>query len=171
MRQAAAMHDDALTAAAADVAKRLIARDQSLAVAESSAGGLISSALLAVPGASAFYRGGVVIYTLDGAQRLLGDTAELPAGVRGSSQPFSAYLARTVTLKLDADWGIGETGAAGPSGNRYGDPAGYAWLSIAGPNDILRSEHALTGSDDRAANMQTFAATALRVLAAALASD
>jgi nicotinamide-nucleotide amidase len=162
------MPDDPLSAAAALVAERLIARGQLLAVAESSAGGLISASLLSVAGASAFYRGGVVIYTLEGAARLLGDAAELPAGVRSSSQPFSAYLARTVARKLDADWGIGETGAAGPSGNRYGDPAGHAWLSVAGPDAVLRSEHALTGRDDRTANMRTFATTALALLADAL---
>jgi nicotinamide-nucleotide amidase len=158
-----------LAAAAADVAERLIAREETLAVAESSAGGLISAALLAVPGASAFYRGGVVVYTLDGAQRLLGDAAELPAGVRGASEPFAAYLARAAAVKLDADWGVGETGATGPAGNRYGDPAGHAWLAVAGPADARLTEHALTGSDDRAANMDAFAETALRLLAAALA--
>jgi PncC family amidohydrolase len=163
------MSTDALATAAADVAERLIARDETLAVAESSAGGLISAALLSVPGASAFYRGGVVIYTVDGAKRLLGDADELDPDVRGASEHFAAYLARTVAVKLDAGWGVGETGAAGPGGNRYGDPAGHTWLAVAGPTGAVRTEHALTGSDGRAANMETFAEIALRLLADALA--
>jgi nicotinamide-nucleotide amidase len=162
------MLSEDVTAAAADAAARLGQRGQTVAVAESSAGGLISAALLAVPGASAYYRGGVVVYTLDGARALLDDATDLDAGERGACEQFARYLAASAAAKLGADWGVGETGAAGPKGNRYGDPAGHAWLALAGPGGELRTERILTGGDDRAANMEAFAAGALRLLAVAL---
>jgi nicotinamide-nucleotide amidase len=159
---------DALTDPAADIAVRLVARGQTLAVAESSAGGLISAALLSVPGASAYYRGGLVVYTLDGAKAMLAGATDMDPGTRGSCEPFARYLAASAAAKLDADWGVGETGATGPSGNPYGDPAGHAWLAVAGPGGYLHAEHLLTGADDRAANMEAFAVKALQQLAAAL---
>jgi PncC family amidohydrolase len=163
------MLPDALTAPANDIAERLKARGQSVAVAESSAGGLISAALLAVPGASAYFRGGVVIYTIDGAKEMLGGATDLDPGERGACEPFGRYLAASAAAKLGADWGVSETGTAGPTGNRYGDPAGHAWVTVTGPDGYLSADHVLTGSDDRPANMEAFAARALEALAAALA--
>jgi nicotinamide-nucleotide amidase len=159
---------DALTAPAGRVAERLVARGESVAVAESSAGGLISAALLAVPGASRYYRGGIVAYHLDGAKTMLDGATDLDPGERGATETFGRYLAAGVAAKLGADWGIGETGATGPTGNRYGDPAGHAILTVTGPGGVLHAETLLTGDDDRAANMERFAARALEVLAEAL---
>ena len=151
------------------VAARLVERGQTVAVAESSAGGLISAALLSVPGASAFYVGGAVIYTVEAAKALLGGVADRPRGARGASEPFARYLAVAVAGKLGADWGLSETGATGPTGNRYGDPPGHAWIGVAGPDRRhLDSERVLTGSDRREANMAAFAAAALRLLFAKL---
>ncbi|QEC49747.1 CinA family protein [Baekduia soli] len=158
-----------LTGPAATISERLMAAGQTVAVAESSAGGLISAALLAVPGASAYYRGGVVIYTLEGARALLAGATDLDPGSRGACEPFARYLSASAAARLDADWGVGETGATGPRGNRYGDPAGHAWVAVSGPAGHLDARHALTGSDDRAANMEHFAAQALTLLADALA--
>lgn len=162
------MLPDTLTGPASKIGGRLIARGQTVAVAESSAGGLISAALLSVPGASAYYRGGVVIYTLEGVAALLGGATDLDPGRRGATEPLGRYLAASVAAKLDADWAIGETGATGPSANPYGNPAGHAWLAVAGPGGYLDAERLLTGSDDRDANMEAFAAKALLRLAAAL---
>jgi nicotinamide-nucleotide amidase len=162
------MLPDALTDPANEIAERLVARGQTVAVAESSAGGLISAALLSVGGASAYYRGGLVIYTLEGAQAMLADATDLDPGGRGACEPFARYLAASAAARLGADWGIGETGATGPSGNGYGDPAGHAWLAVAGPDGLLQAGHLLTGDGDRAANMEAFAAAALRRLAAAI---
>jgi nicotinamide-nucleotide amidase len=159
---------EALTDAATTVADRLVERGQTLAVAESSAGGLISAALVSVPGASAYYRGGLVVYTVDGATAMLAGATDLDPGARGACEPFARYLAASAAAKLGADWGLGETGATGPRGNRYGDPAGHAWLAVAGPDAYLRTEHLLTGVAERAANMEAFAAQALALLAAAL---
>lgn len=136
-------------------------RGETIGVAEGSCGGLISSALLAVRGASAYYRGGTVVYTFVARKAFLGDAIEIPDGMRGATEEFASYLARAVRTALDATWGIGEGGAAGPA-NPYGDPAGHAWLAVSGPSDATR--HLLTGEDDRVANMHAFAAAALDLL-------
>jgi PncC family amidohydrolase len=157
-----------LTEPASDIAERLRSRGQTVAVAESAAGGLISAALLTVPGASAYFRGGVVIYTLDGAKELLSGGPSLPGDVRGATEPFARWLASSAAGKLRADWGIGETGAAGPSGNPYGDPAGHDWVAARAPDGGVQARHVLTGSDDRPANMESFALAALALLLEAL---
>ncbi len=151
---------------AARVAQALVARRQTLAVSESSAGGLISAALLAVPGASAFYLGGGIIYTATAREALFGVTKEMLGGIRSATVPIAELLAETVRTRLGADWGLAETGATGPTGNRYGDAAGHCCLAVAGPTAITRV--LATGSSDRAANMVAFATAALTLLAEAL---
>ncbi len=158
-----------LTGTASAIAARLRERGETVAVAESAAGGLMSAALVAVPGASAYYQGGLVVYTVEGAEALLGNGPPLPAGVRGASEAFARWLALAAATKLGAEWGLGETGAAGPAGNPYGNPAGHAWVAVRGPDGRLGTQHVLTGSDDRARNMDEFAAAGLRLLLSALA--
>jgi nicotinamide-nucleotide amidase len=153
--------NDELIDLANRAADLLRARGETVAVAEGSAGGLISAALLSVPGASAYYVGGAVVYTLQASRAFMAGPIEVPAGMRGASEPFATYLAQSVAARLDAVWGIGEAGAAGPP-NRYGDPAGHAWVAVAGPSCGTR--HILTGSDDRGRNMVAFAAAALVLL-------
>ena len=136
-------------------------RGETLAVAEGSAGGLISAALLSVPGASVYYVGGTVIYTLAASRAWMAGVIDPPAGMRGATEVFAAYLAESVAGKLDATWGLAEAGAAGPP-NRYGDPAGHSWLAVHGPSTA--THQLLTGLDDREANMVAFAAGALRLL-------
>ena len=155
-----------LDSIAARVARRLIARGETIAVSESSAGGLISAALLAVPGASAYFLGGAVVYTGAARQALLGITPDDLVGMRPSTEPYAALLARTVRTKFAVSWGLAETGATGPTGNRYGDAAGHACLGIDGPISETRTIE--TGSPDRPANMRAFAAAALELLEAAL---
>jgi len=142
------------------VAALLKARKETVAVAESSAGGLITAALLAVPGASAYCLGGTVIYTAQAwkAQRDY-DREKMP---RSATQANALFRARFVRERFGASWGLGETGAAGPTGNRYGDPAGHACLAVSGRKEI--SITLRTGSEDRLANMHTFGAAALRLL-------
>lgn len=140
----------------------LKARGETLAVAESSAGGLVCAALLAVPGASAFFRGGVVVYTREARRAFLGLSDAALDGVPPNSEPLAALLAGAARDKLGATWGLGETGAAGPSGNRYGHPAGRACLAVAGP--AARTLTLETGSADRQANMRLFGSELLRAL-------
>ena len=141
-------------------------RNQTLAVAESSAGGLINAALVAVPGASAYYLGGAIVYTLKGRSALLGLTAQDLANIRSASEPFAQLLARRVRENLGATWGLSETGASGPSGNRYGDPPGHACIAVSGPVEAVITLE--TRSADREANMWTFARTALELLESCL---
>jgi PncC family amidohydrolase len=156
----------ALTDAALVVADILKARKQTLAVAESSSGGLISAALLAVPGASAYFLGGAVIYTAKARMSLMGLPREAVAGMRSASEPYALLLARTARENLGAIWGLSETGASGPTGNPYGDAAGHTCLAVAGPVEMAFTLE--TGSPDRAANMTAFSIAALKLLAAAL---
>jgi nicotinamide-nucleotide amidase len=152
----------ALTQPAAEAAERLVARGQTIAVAESSTGGLVAASLLSVAGASAYFRGGVVIYTLESVRELVGP---LPApGTKSASEPFALHLAGGIAARLGTDWGVGETGATGPSGNPYGDPAGHSWVAVRGPDGAAAAEHVLTGAADREANMEAFAARALGLL-------
>jgi len=147
------------------IAARLIARQEKIAIAEGSAGGLISAALLAVPGASAYYLGGAVVYTI-AARRLIGISDADMKGIRAASEPYALLLARRVRERHDTTWGLSETGASGPTGNRYGDPPGHTCIGIVGP-----SEHAVTlrtGSADRHANMRAFSKRALELLAEAV---
>ena len=150
----------ASSAPAAAIAVLLKERGETLAVAESSAGGLINAALVAVPGASAYYLGGAIIYTPKGRQALLG--LEVPKGVRSATEAFAAILARSIREKLGATWGLAETGASGPTGNRYGDAPGHACIAVAGPVEIAITLE--TGSAGREANMWAFATKALELL-------
>jgi nicotinamide-nucleotide amidase len=145
------------------IAARLIERHETVAVAESSTGGLIAAALLAMPGASAYFVGGAVVYTRAARAALVGIEDADMQGLRPATEPYSLLIARRVRERLGATWGLGETGATGPSGNRYGDPAGHTCLAIAGPID--RAVTLRTGGADRRANMDAFTKRALELLA------
>ena len=148
------------------VAGLLKARKETVAVAESAAGGLITAALLAVPGASAYCLGGAVIYTTQGWHALRDFRQELLGGYRSATEENALIRARLIRDRFGASWGVGETGAAGPTGNRYGDPAGHVCLAVSGASE--RSMTLKTGSSDRVANMHAFAASALTLLADSL---
>jgi nicotinamide-nucleotide amidase len=151
-----------LVGIAEQVAAKLIARKQTIAVAESSTGGLISASLLAVPGASAYFLGGAVVYTRDARRVLMDISDEGMKGFRSSSEPYAQLLAERMRSRFNCDWGLSETGAAGPTGNRYSDAAGHSCMAVAGPAvEVTTLE---TGDNDRFANMQIFAATALKLL-------
>ncbi|MBS0528461.1 MAG: CinA family protein [Proteobacteria bacterium] len=147
---------------AEQVAKKLIANKQTIAVAESSTGGLIAASLLAVPGASAYFLGGAVVYTRD-ARRVLMDISDADMkGFRSASEPYAQLLANRMRERFATDWGLSETGATGPTGNRYGDAAGHSCMAISGPTTAVTTLE--TGSADRSANMHAFAANALNLL-------
>ena len=147
---------------AEQIAAKLVAKKQTIAVAESSTGGLISAALLSVPGASAYFLGGAVVYTRDARRLLMDIPDDEMKGIRSASEPYAKLLAETARRRFATDWGLSETGATGPTGNRYGDAAGHSCMAVAGAaNAVITLE---TGRNDRQANMHEFARTALGLL-------
>src|SRR5712691_10713319 len=154
--------DQELTTIGAAIGALLKERKETIGIAESSAGGLISAALLAVPGASAYFLGGGVIYTQAARRALLQVPDEAVKGIRSSTEVYALVKARTIRERLGATWGLAETGASGPTGNRYGDAAGHACIAVAGP--IERAITLETRHDDRERNMWSFARAALELL-------
>jgi PncC family amidohydrolase len=152
----------ALLPLAETIAQRLIARRETIAIAESSTGGLVSAALLAVPGASAYFLGGAVVYTKTSRAALLGIGDAEMQGLRPATEAYALLLARRMRERHGAAWGLGETGATGPTGNRYGDPAGHSCIAVTGPAE--RAATLRTGSAERLANMDAFAKRALELL-------
>ena len=141
-------------------------RNETIVIAESSAGGLISAALLAVPGASAYFLGGAIVYTRQSRGLFLDIADAALAGMRPASEPYALLLARTARAQFSASWALSETGATGPTGNRYGDPAGHACIAVVGPTEQVITVE--TGRGDRMDNMRAFAAAALDLLIQAL---
>src|SRR5580692_7925518 len=156
----------ALLPLAETIAPRLIARRETIAIAESSTGGLIAAALLAVPGASAYFLGGAVVYTKTTRATLLGFGYAEMQGMRAATEPYALFIARRVRDRHGAIWGLGETGATGPTGNRYGDPAGHTCIAVAGSAE--RAVTLRTARADREANMEAFAKRALELLVEAI---
>ena len=154
--------DARISKLAGQIAQALKARAQTLAIVESSAGGLINAAMVAVPGASAYYLGGCVVYTSKSRQGLLGIDELNMSGFRSASEPYASMIAERVRSKCGATWGLSETGASGPSGNRYGDAAGHACFAVRGPLDAVITLE--TRSTDREKNMLAFACHALELL-------
>lgn len=150
------------------VTQLLIARKQTIIVAESAAGGLINAALLAVPGASACCRGGLVVYTYEIRRSLLGISDADMQGLTPATEAYALLAARRAREKVGSDWALAETGAAGPTGSRYGYPAGHACFAVVGLTQSSRTLE--TGSADRVANMFAFAAGALDLMAEVVAA-
>ena len=151
-----------LSSMAASVGALLKETEQTLAVTESSCGGLLSACLVSIPGASAYYRGGAVVYTRFAQKGLLQVPDSAMTGIRASSEPYALLNARTVRESLDTTWALSETGASGPTGNSYGDSAGHACFAVTGP--VERAITVETGDDNREANMWVFAKAAFDLL-------
>ncbi len=153
---------DALLPIAERVGALLKARGETVAVAESSSGGLLSAALLAVPGASAYFLGGAVVYTAKARMKLLDIPREAVSGMRSASEPYALLHARTARERFQSNWALSETGAAGPTGNPYGDAAGHSCIALAGPVErVITLE---TGQAGRVENMRAFARASLELL-------
>ncbi len=155
---------------AEQIAALLKERRETVAIAESSTGGLIAAALLAVPGASAYFVGGAVIYTRVSRAALLGisdaDMKKELGELRAATEGYALLCARRIRDKHASIWGVGETGATGPTGNGYGDAAGHSCMAVAGP--VERAVRLETGSADRQANMRAFAKRTLELFAEVL---
>ena len=154
---------DDLIPIAETIAARLKLRGESIAIAESSTGGLISAALLSVGGASAYFMGGGVVYTRQAKQMLLSIDDAAIAQFRAATEGHALILARAARARFNTTWGLSETGATGPTGNRYGDPAGHTCIALVGATEKVITLR--TGKDDRVENMRLFAAAALKLLA------
>jgi len=155
-----------LAALALPAATLLKARKHTIAVAESSAGGLIAAALVAVPGASAYFIGGIVGYTGQARKALLSHPDDAFAGVRASTEEYALRMARLARERLGTTWAVSETGASGPTGNRYGDAAGHACIAVSGPVERALTIETRSGARER--NMWTFASAALKLLEACM---
>jgi nicotinamide-nucleotide amidase len=156
-----------LVTIAEQIAAKLIERKETIAVAESSTGGLISASLLAVPGASAYFLGSAVVYTREARRILMEIPDEAMKGIRSASEAYAGLLANRIRQRFSTHWGLSETGATGPTGNRYGDAAGHSCMAVAGvATTVITLE---TGSPDRLGNMHAFAGAALNLLLMELA--
>jgi len=158
-----------LAAMGARAGALLIARGQTLAVVDGATGGLISAGVLAMPGASAFYRGGGVIYSLKGRRIVLGHEPGSLRGLTSATQDYALAQAELIRARYDADWGLAETGAAGPGRHPLGAPSGTSAIGLVGPDGLRAAITVQTGSDDRLGNMQAFALAALTLLTDTLA--
>ena len=162
------MQFEELITRAERIGARLKERRESIAVAESSTGGLIAAALLGVGGASAYFLGGAVVYTQTARRALLDIPDSAMAGMRASTEPYALLLSRTARTRFGSTWAVAETGATGPTGNRYGDAAGHSCIAVVGVSE--RAITLETGKSDRIGNMHAFAAAALDLLETALRS-
>jgi nicotinamide-nucleotide amidase len=151
-----------LSSTAASVGALLKERQQTLSVSESSCGGLLSACLVSIPGASAYYVGGSVVYTRTAQKGLLQVPDSAMASMRASTESYARLNARTIKEALGTTWALSETGASGPTGNRYGDAAGHACIAVVGP--VERAITVETGDSDREANMWAFAQAAFELL-------
>jgi nicotinamide-nucleotide amidase len=142
------------------VAAILKQRKETIAIAESSSGGLIAASMLSIAGASAYFLGGAVIYTRTGFLQYVSEQAF--TNTHGLQEDTALALARAIRDKWQSTWGVAEIGAAGPAGNRYGDPPGTSCIAVVG--SAKRSATIRTGSDNRVANMRAFASEALKLL-------
>jgi PncC family amidohydrolase len=148
-----------LTALALPVANHLKTARQTVAVCESSVGGLIAAALVSIPNASVYFIGGTVVYTLAARRQLLDITDVDMTGLRGATEAYALLCAQRLRNKFGCTWALAETGATGPNGNPYGDPPGHACFAVSGP--VEKSITVATGDNNREANMWAFAKSAL----------
>lgn len=159
-----------LAAIAAEAGALLKQRRETIAVVDGSTGGLISASLLAMPGASAFYLGGGVIYTLKGRRIVLDHPPGSLRGFTSAKEDYALAQARLIRQRYGADWGIAETGASGGSTHPLGVSSGTSAIGVVGPRGEEASVQVVTDSDDRLANMQAFTEAALRLLRETLAA-
>jgi PncC family amidohydrolase len=127
------------------VGELLLARGWRIAVAESTAGGLLSAALLTVPGASRYFERGVVAYSKAAKLETLGMPAELYTEHGSSHQAAVRAMAQGVRRISSAHVGVAESGVAGPNPGRTGLPIGTVWAAVVTPERAVERELHLSG--------------------------
>ena len=118
---------------------------RTLATAESCTGGMIGAALTAVPGSSAVYKGGVISYTNEIKQKLLGVDPALLDRVGAVSAPVAEAMAAGARKALNADVAVSVTGLAGPGGDDFGNPVGTVYIGYADEKQVLSFEYHFSG--------------------------
>ena len=154
---------DTLAPIAAQTAAILNRRRETIAVADGATGGLILAGLLTVPGATSFCQGGGVVYSFKGRDVLLGLSKEDLAGMESVTEPYAMLQARAIRDRFGADWGLAESGSAGPGKHPGGAPTGRSCIAVAGPGIAIATTFE-SGSEDRIHNMGAFALAALQFL-------
>ncbi|KAG0683683.1 hypothetical protein C6P40_000790 [Pichia californica] len=155
----------------AEIAEILIKRNQSVAVSEGACGGLLSAYLISLPGASNFFDGGRLIYSLKSRLRLSGWNNQQINSYTGPSEQVALKMARNLRVEFGSTYVLSETGYAGPSTNvGIGDNSsineadakvGTVYLGISGPYGNKSCEMC-TDLNDRSLNMQLFAKYSLQ---------
>ncbi|EKG18025.1 CinA [Macrophomina phaseolina MS6] len=155
-----------------EVVELLKDRGETISCGETAAGGLISAAILSVPGASAVYKGGLTLYTLESRLAFGGWTQEQIDNFTGPSIYCVLGLAEHLRGQLKSTYAVAESGSAGPSnwGKTDNMKAGYVALAVASSAGCVEREIE-TGLVDRDANMVRFAAEALRLVKDVIAAD
>jgi nicotinamide-nucleotide amidase len=130
------------------VLRRLIAAEQTVAVAESLTGGLLGAALTELPGSSAAFRGGLLVYATDTKAALAGVPEDVLATEGAVSGATAEALATGARERLDATWGVGVTGVAGPD-VQEGKPVGTLHVAVAGPTGVRSATRRVPGDRQR----------------------
>lgn len=146
----------------------LLARGETLAVAESCTGGGLGQLLTAVPGSSAYFWGGVISYDNSVKQQLLGVEEATLAELGAVSAPVAERMAQGVRDRLGTTWGLSITGIAGPGGGSETKPVGLVYIGLAGPGEGVTSFDCRFGERDRATIRKLSAKEALNRLRLAL---
>ncbi|EEA25933.1 hypothetical protein TMatcc_005817 [Talaromyces marneffei ATCC 18224] len=154
-----------------EISSLLKERKETVSVAETAAGGIISASLLSVPGASAYYKGGLTLYTLESRIVFADWTQEHIANYKGPTTAIVAGLAESTRSKLQSTYTISESGTAGPGGGKASRKPGVAFLAIATPGGSYTREIDTGYGEDREKNMVGFAEEALKLLRDVIKGD
>ena len=131
------------------IIQRLIAARQTLATAESCTGGLIAHTLTNIPGASVWFKGGVVAYADSAKSALLGISPSLIHRHGAVSAPVAKAMAQGVRRRLDATFAVATTGIAGPSGGTPQKPVGLVFIAVASHRRTMVKKFLFNGTRTR----------------------
>lgn len=130
------------------VAGPLQMRQETIALAESCTGGLLAASLTALPGASAYFAGGVVAYANAVKEGVLAVPHQMLIESGAVSEPVAVAMAEGVRALLQTDWAISTTGIAGPGGGSLDKPVGTVWIAVAGRSGAFAHQFKFAGSRD-----------------------
>lgn len=149
-----------------EVAQLLSSRNETISIAETAAGGIISASLLSVPGASKYYKGGLTLYTLESRIQFAGWTEDTKKNYHGPNKDVVSGLAKNVREKLGSTYCLCESGIAGPgaSGSSRERTPDFVALAVASEDGIMTDEQVTGMGGDREKNMVEFARLGLELL-------